>query len=510
MCYPIKISHRVQSQFLPGILAVILCWASPCISAGQNSNQEIEFPYQALILHEGATLHSGPGNVHYATHRLKRGDAVEVFRHDPGGWNAVRPVSGSFSLVPETVLKILGDGVGQITEDGTQAWVGTELGPVAKPLWQVKLKKGEIVEVLGKTSPPRSDGPAINWYQISPPAGEFRWVRMSDIQLPLGSSIKANQLQSSQKRRLSLNDIVPDNNVSQVNLQTEFNVPLRKPDASYRTVSINEGWRQATKPIARVNNNPSSGGYSGSTARQLSSFESALAGMGEAPQPKSPSRSATPLSNSVIRIADASTSLPNLARDLNSARNLGSFETYVPGRTSIAATAKLSDLDFKLTQEMLRDPSQWQLEDLELAANSLYQNASAENERTQAQKFLAKIANCKTIRAGYRTSGNATFTSDNNSGYQATGSGLKQTSNSGTNYDAIGWLSEMVQKGGNANSSFVIQDATGKITHLVTPAPGMNLRPYLKRRIGIIGQLGHHARLDLRHVTALRIAALDR
>ena len=563
------------NQFrLPILLgAIVVCLSvcfAPNLSIGQTANEEIEFPYQALILNEGATIHSGPGSVHYSTRKMKQGDAVEVYRHDPGGWNAIRPVSGSFSLVPESVVKVVSQGIGLITEDGTQAWVGTEYGPVSKPLWQVKLKRGETVELLGQISWPHADGHSTTWYQIAPPAGEFRWVRMSDIRLPLGHSIKKNFDTAGSFGARSFGGIV-SNQVAPTTTPSRFNVPATRPATPYKTVSINEGWRQATKPIAKPSSsNRLSGGYNNS-ARQLSSFESALAGMGES-IPNRPSRGATPLAANVgssIRIADANLGSPNLARGLSSART--EF-----GNAQLGAnldSLKLDDLEFKLTQELLNHPPQWQLETLELAAQSLYQRTSDASERARLTNYLQKITNCKTVRAGYNNTNNTTYTSAQSgrlgaSGLSANGLGsngvaasglgsnLRGASGLGSNlrgasglgssglgangfgasglgvgrrgvgnsnqpvgsgtrsyspgaqYDATGWLNEMVRQGGQSSSTFVLQDQTGKITHLVAPAAGVDLRPFIKKRVGINGQLGFHTTLNRRHVTAMRIAEL--
>lgn len=140
------------------LTAGFLCLTNVAKIAAQTSGQELEFPYQALVLSDRASVHSGPGQVHYETEELKQGEAVEVYRHDPGEWCAIRPLAGSFSLVPESTLKIISRGVGEIKADGTQAWVGTKLGPVDKPLWQVKLKKGEKSKLSVKSAGPTRKG----------------------------------------------------------------------------------------------------------------------------------------------------------------------------------------------------------------------------------------------------------------------------------------------------------------------------------------------------------------
>lgn len=153
---------------------------------GQSSSPQrsVEFPYQAIVRNEGTEIFSGPAAVHYATDQIGSGEIVQVYRHDPGGWCAIRPNPGSFSLIPAAAVEIVADGIGRILQDHTQAWVGTRLGSVEKPLWQIKLKSGEEVEILGEASWPSPDGNSTIWYQISPPAGEFRWVRLSDLNTP--------------------------------------------------------------------------------------------------------------------------------------------------------------------------------------------------------------------------------------------------------------------------------------------------------------------------------------
>ncbi|MFT7633483.1 MAG: hypothetical protein ACI87E_004539, partial [Mariniblastus sp.] len=117
---PLRFSTAVA---IVGWLVVAIGWSTPAFA---QPNERIKFPYQALVLMEDSTVHSGPGDVHYATAALREGAAVEVYRHDPGGWCAIRPGDGSFSLIPESTLQIVADGVGEILENGTQAWVGTK------------------------------------------------------------------------------------------------------------------------------------------------------------------------------------------------------------------------------------------------------------------------------------------------------------------------------------------------------------------------------------------------
>ena len=132
----------------------VLLFFIACAFTTQAWAQETEFPYNAIVLNDGAQVRSGPGDSHYATHKLDENELVQVHRHDPGGWCAIRPPAKSFSLIPESAVRIVVDDIAEVLANGSQAWVGTGLGPVDKPLWQVKLKKGERVVIVGEASWP--------------------------------------------------------------------------------------------------------------------------------------------------------------------------------------------------------------------------------------------------------------------------------------------------------------------------------------------------------------------
>jgi len=620
----VLITHH---QSLKLVLAFAISWLTICGNNGSlcaQSSSQIRFPYQAFVLHDNTKVHSGPGQVHYATQSLSEGAVVEVYRHDPGGWCQIRPVDGSFSLVPESTLEIVADGVGKIRADNTKAWVGTELGAVEKPLWQVKLQGGEMVEVLGQVSWPHPEGHSTVWFQIAPPAGEFRWVRMSDIQLPAGSSneslgarsadstqrtftaqppataptnnqpqmvlhaapvtnvqelsrpntprhdirtgsqiVQANQtFQSEQSVRAnqtvrSLNAVIEQstnepyayNQASSINPQIEARVEVdsstgqmaytenqvqqaalqtEQPLEQNRTVSKsggnNSGWRQSTRAIST----PPVGGYTESQTSFEDEFNRRSL---QSKLQKNDSSLSTPNDSTLNdakgdlsrqRFASSDLSAPNLAREFSSSlrnnalpttngetgRNLNpaaglSSRTIAPGN--------ISELEFQLTREMVKDPSAWQLADLEQAANSILRTTSNPVERSQTERYLTKLANCKQIQAGYsnvsRTGAGAA--NANQSGANVIGTGLNKDVQLGTTYDAHGWLTELVRDGGKSRSSYALQDANGKITHHIAPAPGMNIHRYLKKHVGIIGQRGYHRQLKLDHVTAQRIIEIQ-
>ena len=137
---------------------------------------ESTFPYKAYITADDVYVRSGPGDNYYPTDKLKTGTEVEVYRHDPGGWFAIRPPKDSFSWVSSRHLQLDGKNLATVTDDHVAARVGSRMSDT-RDVIQVRLHKGEVVNVLE----PRHEGRVENsspraWYKISPPAGEFRWV----------------------------------------------------------------------------------------------------------------------------------------------------------------------------------------------------------------------------------------------------------------------------------------------------------------------------------------------
>ena len=157
-----------------------MCYFVFCLSICAKTPAQTT-PYAGFINSDQVAIRSGPGQVHYATTYLKQGEHVEVWRHDPGGWCAIRPPDGSYCLVPARQVEMTGEpGVGRISQEGVLAWVGTNDGSVNDFMWQVRLHLDELVEVLGEsTDAPRGNSVPIEtaWYKIAPPAGEFRWVQ---------------------------------------------------------------------------------------------------------------------------------------------------------------------------------------------------------------------------------------------------------------------------------------------------------------------------------------------
>jgi SH3-like domain-containing protein len=123
------------------VLGTCLCPALPAFA------QEGQFPYTAYVTNDDVYVRSGPGKSYYPTDKLKQGTPVEVYRHDPGGWLAIRPPEESFSWVSARFLRPLNDGLAVITGEDVMSRVGSRFSSV-RDVIQVRLEKGEQVELI--------------------------------------------------------------------------------------------------------------------------------------------------------------------------------------------------------------------------------------------------------------------------------------------------------------------------------------------------------------------------
>ena len=75
-------------------------------------------------------------------------------------------------------------------------------------------------------------------------------------------------------------------------------------------------------------------------------------------------------------------------------------------------------------------------------------------------------------------------------------------------FDGVGRLAPVYsQKTGSPQYALV--DASNAVLYFVTPAPGVNLRPYVNRYIGVNGQRGYMTDLQRQHVNVQRVTLLE-
>ncbi|MHB8972422.1 MAG: SH3 domain-containing protein [Pirellulaceae bacterium] len=405
-----------------GVTAILLC----CSAFGTIVHgAEPTFPWQAQVSVDEVEVRCGPGWDYYATQRLPRGTRVEVYRHDPGGWLAIRPPEGSFSWMTARHLEMTSErSVAKVTLDGAVAWVGSTNTGVAQYKWQVRLDRGEQVEVLGEQA--MSVGPGFateTYFKIAPPAGEFRWIHAEQAVSPHSA---ANQT------------------VSQTASQPEI--------------------RSVGGPSANENREDSPG--------------------------------ATSLQNAS----------PELAK-------------------------KVAELNVELALLVAQPIEQWDLESLQNRADALALQVSNTSLARELKAVSQRMAEYQTLQRRYQKAQEPVAAEENEDiskhGVSAApqalpdegeqdvhaevGAAVTQTSaNSGTSrYDTEGWLMP-VHSTKRVAPPFAVLDDEGRVRAYVTPAPGLNLRRYAKKYVGLIGEQRYVSTLHAPHITAERVVKQNR
>jgi uncharacterized protein YgiM (DUF1202 family) len=350
-----------------------------------------DFPYIAYINSDDVYVRSGPGRDYYPTTKLSKGKPVEVYRHDPGGWLAIRPPAGSYCWVSARHLDPTEGELATVNSERVVARVGSEFSDV-RDVIQVRLERDEEVVLI---EPPASDSP---WCKIEPPAGEFRWVFAQYV----GRAPHTDDHRSAR-----------DEDVATSSRLTSF------------------------VPAAR--------------AEQTTPDPQALAA----------------LQNELERVTT------------------------------------LEQIDVELSQILAEDISQWSFNALEQRAQQALQTSETALERGRARVLLDKLARFEEIKQRHDA------LSVGASGGAVASAG-RQTAAPASNgrFDGVGRLAPVLanRPGG---PQYALLDERGSVRSYVTPAPGVNLRPFVDQNVGVSGQRGYIPDLQKQHVSAQRITLLD-
>jgi hypothetical protein len=182
-----QLNHLLSTFRFNALLILLVGNAVANVAASDSSikaeTEQKKAPEAVYVAVEQSNLFAGPSSEFYPTGVANRGTVLEVYHRTQNGWLGVRPPQGSFSWVPASQAYLLPGGrVIEITDGNSVSWIGTELGSAKQYRWQVQLKVGEQLRVLGEaTIKNDTDDQEALWYRVAPPAGEFRWIEEAAV-----------------------------------------------------------------------------------------------------------------------------------------------------------------------------------------------------------------------------------------------------------------------------------------------------------------------------------------
>jgi hypothetical protein len=524
------------------------------------------FPYRVVTVADETPVACGPGEAFYATDLLPVGTPLEVYRRDANGWLAIRPPARSFSWIPARKLHISADErVATVIADDAVAWVGSHVETVSDHRWQVRLDRGERLAILGhRQLVDDKRGTTETWYQVEPPAGEYRWVHSGDVSRHAAKTTEATEATEPTvgNSRGAYAPFEPDNRLDAATRSG----PAARGDAAAR------GGPATQVEPAQYRADPLRG--AGANSRNE------LPARNEPPardwSPRSRARSAAD-----ERIVDAGPGPNGIRGDRSGGFVADTAPLPVAGP---AITMELEELTLQLNAIAQREPNLWNLGPLRARAESLIDSGSNALERGKARLMLEKIEEFEQLQQRHiraerglppesppvaRESVPANPTARSNplarsnppTGFDFVSAGLGRASNSvadltggatvgdantsglnaggpnagalnagalnpvgfnsaGSNtggaaprleprFDGTGWLLP-VHSTKRVAPPYALLDDNGKVLQYVTPAPGLNLHRYERRRVGLYGQRTPTPSLNAPHLTAHRLVDLER
>ncbi len=440
-------------------------------------------PYTAAVIEGDTPVHSGPGRNYYTTGRLRRGATVEVYRHDQGGWLAIRPPEGSFSLVGSRYLRAAGDELATVLEDHVGARVGSLESP-DRDVVQVRLSKGEQVQLL-EPAPVTSPNSRQSWYMIAPPAGEFRWIHESRI-----DGAPAAATTEKRPRRLPTTD---EERPLEPSIEQDDDAPVESETAA-RSLP---GAKLATYQIDQ------------SRARNSEPDET------DEPGWEASSRGAATPRPPATRIAAA----PTRPR----AEPAPKSKAATPPTRSGNLRTELDAIELSLSQSVAQDASQWNLTDINRRAERLLEQSATAVERGRSRMLLRKIARFEEIARGYaevRASGMQSSrpiapiealgqaAPEAEPARRTLGNESREEPSRADGFVGVGRLTQVMSRRAGA-PMFALVDENRQVRYFVTPSAGINLRSYVGKQVGISGLAAYNPTYSKQQLTAERIDILS-
>ena len=432
------------------------------------------FPYTGYINASDVYLRSGPGENYYPVSKLDRGEAVEIYRHDPGGWYAIRPTQDCYSWVSAEFLEPQEGNLAVVTGDRVVARVGSVFSDV-RDVIQVRLERGETVEVIEAKR--FNSGPAAQtWYKIAPPAGEFRWIsgKFIDRELPEekprrprpeNNLLVARHAGGGDGEPTPADDEVADDDVAEDDADVDSDADRWWEDDAAEDRSDAQEDDGHDYPVRH--------------AIHHSNVDEDASASDERRDP--------------LQMVAAEEAIEVDDRDLSS--------------KELAA-----ELDLELSARAAREPDEWRFSDLKRRAEAALARAETATDRGRIRRVLKKIENFSQLERRYEAAMSGRDDADH---LRATPSGIANSAASSaffgggqSRFDGVGRLTQVLSRN-PGDPQFALLNPQGQVVYYVSPSPGVNLRRFLNQDVGINGALGYLPEQRARHVTAQRVISVD-
>lgn len=487
----------------------ILCWHILACLGVSVVDAEDRLPYHVMLRQGQIQVRSGPGESYYITSHLSAGEMIEVYRESGDGWLGIRPPPGSFSWVQlDRLASTNRDDVARVTRDDTICRVGSLAAEVEQQVAQVYLDKDERVQLLDDVSLDTQTGRQLlrdGWRRISPPSGEFRWVRAVDVQqaskppsdVDDRPADRLTESPSSGFQTMPADRADRDaNRSSEVRQATHFQAATSKPLGLSTAQVI-----QAVALEARQESSEQRDDDAADDDRDSPVDDAEQAAVSQTPPDGQ--KDADWTGRGARQESSGFREQPLDGDDADSTTSWTS-QRGVP-------RSELLDVEMRLAMTAARDIHLWRLQPLRDRIESIQPQLKTAQQRDHARTLLERIAEYETLQNRFAVAGEQASPDLGNISGQRTGAvgpaGWEDSLLS--RFDGNGWLVP-VHSSQRLAPPYALLDAEGEVLFYVAPSPGLNLHRFLRKRVGVYGQRLGHPSVNQPVITAERVVDLGR
>ncbi|MBX9790847.1 MAG: hypothetical protein K2Y37_18160 [Pirellulales bacterium] len=531
-------ARRHASQWLLTLLASGLSAALASAADGRP-------PYMGYVTADDVDARSGPGEEYYSTMRLGRRDRVEVYRHDPGGWFAIRPPQHSFSWVSGEFVRPGAEDVGEVIGDRVIVRVGSQLDN-SRDVIQVRLNRGEQVQILGSKEFDDGAGPKV-WYQIAPPPGEFRWVHgryvsSQPLEPDAAEDDPSPETDAEPERadedldrdpgadeRKDFDDVTGENFDDEERHVPTVRVSKRRAaEDSYD--DLDEAYDDSVDNRDEVDDaeddvsgeDPESPAARRDRARRQRLREAAEAEEEAAAAELVRQRAAlrerrrrAAEAGEVDHEPDAPADQRDDTPEEGAWRNRGgrrrTTDQAAESRPALSTDerfqSEIDQLDLELSAMVAQEATEWSFTNLRARGEALLARGQTALERGRVRRVLTKLEKFADIKSRLDTAANIAADTQRRNSLVSASPSQSRGPHMRPEFDGVGRLAR-VQSDRAGVPAFALTDTTGVVRFYVTPSPGTNLQHYIGQEVGINGTLGFLPELNTQHVTARRVESI--
>jgi hypothetical protein len=336
----------------------------------------------------------------------------------------------------------------KVTVDGVRTRVGSRMDSSFNVAY-VRLREGEILKSQGP--PVNLPGTSRRAYRVNPPSGEFRWIHRRFLSEGVTSSASTEE---SRIRTVPITNAQP---LAEADPPTGSGVVQASHQGQLKLKKLSQG--------------------------SMETFPIPVPGQQQTPEPET---------------------FP---------------QTDGPHRTVADLQRQIDQIDLRLTQVITQPVSQWNLRPLKSKLDRIIEHSNDAGAIKQATQLLVRLGDFDRLQQRHHelsaipeAATRASHEEPTDRPWQTVPSppsAPEPVAEVEPDFSGRGWLIPVFTKRRDL-PQFALTDDDGAILYFVSPTSGLNLRRYLRTRVGIFGSITETSSAEPPQLVAQRVVVLDR